>query len=115
MISTVERLARAAVPLDSTEWPSVVVELAGRHRVAALGESHHFVHETYELRMAVLDILATADFRHAGFEISRTDGATLDRYLESGDASVLHEVGSFGFLHPDDRPYSTGILATDPA
>src|SRR4051812_41459741 len=103
MTSTVERCARAAVPLDSAEWPSVVVELARRDRVAALGESHHFVHETYELRMAVLDILATAGFCHLGLEISRTDGATLDRYLESGDAAHLQEVGTFGFLHPDDR------------
>src|SRR5438270_9386922 len=114
MTSAVERFARAAVPLHSTEWPSVVVELAGRHRVAAVGESHHFVHETYELRTAVLDILATAGFRHLGVEISRTDGATLDRYLASGDVALLQEVGTFGFVHPDDRPYTTGILAADP-
>src|SRR5438874_13283890 len=112
MISTVERIQRAAIPLDSAEWPSVVADLAGRHRVAGLGESHHFVHETYELRTAVLEVLATAGFCHVGVEISRTDGATLDRYLESGDVEILQEVGTFGFRHPDDRTYTTGILAS---
>jgi erythromycin esterase-like protein len=115
MTSTVERFARAAIPLDSAELPGVVAETARPHRVAALGESHHFVHETYELRSSMLAVLGTAGFRHLGVEISRTDGAMLDRYLESGDVELLQEVGTFGFRHPDDRPYTTGILAAEPS
>jgi hypothetical protein len=104
-----QRVRAAAVPLDSVARRDLFERAIGSRRIVALGESHHFVHETYALRAVVLDDLESFGFRHLGVEIARTDGVTLDHYLRTGSTQVLDRVGTFGYLGPGDRPYE-GIL-----
>ena len=104
------RLARHAVPIDSTEFGALLAEVVGDRRLVCLGESHHFVHETYALRARVLRELGRLRFAVAGFEISRTDGARLDDHLSRRDLRALDRVNTFGYRTPDDLPYE-GILA----
>jgi erythromycin esterase-like protein len=103
-------LARAAVPIDSTAFVDLIADVVGARRLVSLGESHHFVHETYALRARVLQVLAGSGFSVAGFELARTDGVRLDDYLSERDPDALDRVGTFGYLTESDRPY-TGLLA----
>lgn len=75
------QLARCAVPIDSNEFAGLLCDVVGARRLVCLGESHHFVHETYALRRRVLAVLGRCGFDVAGFEIARTDGARLDDQL----------------------------------
>ncbi len=104
------RLARAAVPVDSAAFGDLISDVVGQRSLACIGESHHFVHETYVLRAQVLQVLARVGFSRAGFEIARTDGVRLDDYLVRGNRAALDRVGTFGYATPFDRPYS-GVLA----
>ena len=106
-------LREHAVPLDSRAFDDLIDEVVGDRRVVALGESHHFVHETYAIRSRVLRSLAGIGFAHVGFEIARTDGARLDDALSGRDPNALDRVSTFGYRHPDDRPYE-GVLAVAP-
>lgn len=107
-------IRKAAVPLDCREASEVIAAVARGRRVVAVGESHHFVHETYELRARVLEALWPLGFRHLGVEMSRTDGFHLDGYVADGDPRALERVGTFGRLGDGDTPYTTGILAAPP-
>ncbi len=106
-------LRKHVVPLDSRAFDELINGVVGDRRIVALGESHHFVHETYAIRARVLRSLAGLGFEHVGFEIARTDGIRLDEALSARDPNALDRVSTFGYRHPDDRPYE-GVLATAP-
>jgi erythromycin esterase-like protein len=86
--------------------------VAGK-RLAFVGEPDHFIHEKYPYRALMLDYLAGLGFMRVGEELSRTDGARIDRFIETGDASHLDRVASYGYRggvrdDRDDTP--VGVL-----
>jgi erythromycin esterase-like protein len=101
--SSADNAAKLA-PLDSI--------VAGK-RLALVGEPDHFIHEKYAYRATMLAYLARRGFTRIGEELSRTDGIRIDRYIESGDASNLERIASYGYRGSlrddrDDKP--TGVL-----
>ncbi len=101
--------ARAAVPIDSDAFVDLITDVVGERALVSLGESHHFVHETYALRARVLRVLAGLEFSVAGFELARTDGVRLDDYVSGRDPGALDRVATFGYRTASDRPYA-GLL-----
>ena len=86
--------------------------LAGK-RLAYVGESDHFIHEKYAYRLLVLNYLASRGFTHIGEEFGASDGTRIDRFIASGDDSILERIAMFGYTggiraDRDDKP--TGIL-----
>jgi erythromycin esterase-like protein len=108
-IGDLESAARADV--EALAWLDPLLE--GK-RFAFVGEANHFVHEKLGYRLFMTRYLASRGFGVLLEELAWSDGIRIDRYLESGDASWLDRVGTFGFegdrrTDRDDRP--TGYLA----
>ncbi|HEV2169600.1 MAG TPA: erythromycin esterase family protein [Candidatus Binatus sp.] len=87
-------------------------QLAGK-RFAYVGESDHFIHEKYAYRLLMLTYLARRGFTHIGEEFGASDGTRIDRFIATGDDSILERIAMFGYTGAlrtdrDDRP--TGIL-----
>jgi hypothetical protein len=83
---------------------SVLDETAGACDVAFLVEMDHFVHEKFDFRLTCVRYLASRGFTHFGEEIQPDKGECTDRYLRTGDSSLLRP--------PDEPPwYATGVLA----
>jgi hypothetical protein len=96
--------AAKLAPLDSI--------VAGK-RLAFVGEPDHFIHEKYAYRATMLAYLARHGFTRVGEELSRTDGARIDRFIESGDASHLARIATYGYrggLRNDRDDTPTGVL-----
>lgn len=83
---------------------AVLDDLAAAARVAYLVEMDHFVHEKYEFRLLLIRYLASRGWRWFGEELEPYEGDRLDRYLRTGDESLLA---------PEDQPpwYTRGVLA----
>jgi len=83
---------------------SVLDELAGAADVAFLVEMDHFVHEKYDFRLLCVRYLASRGWRWFGEEIQPDKGERTERYLRTGDTSLLQ---------PRDEPpwYTSGVLA----
>jgi erythromycin esterase-like protein len=82
-------------------------------RLAFVGEPDHFIHEKYAYRATMLAYLARHGFTRVGEELSRTDGVRIERFIESGDASHLARVASYGYrggLRDDRDDTPTGVL-----
>lgn len=106
-----EEVRRVAVPVTDPAFDRLIADLvagAGTE-VVSIGESHHFVHETFAIRSRVLDQLGRLGFTRIGLELSPHDGRHLDAYLRTGDRSLLGPIGLFGARGRDDRPQE-GIL-----
>jgi hypothetical protein len=82
---------------------SVLDELADAADVAFVVEMEHFVHEKYEFRLMCVRYLASHGFTWFGEEIQPSWGERTNRYLETGDESLLDI--------PDEAPwYMSGVL-----
>jgi len=87
--------------------------LIGGKRVAYLGEADHWIHEKYAYRSLFADALFSRGWTHFGEEFAWFDGLLVDRYLETGDESLLDRITMFGYRgadrpERDDTP--TGLL-----
>ena len=105
-------LADAAIPieLDGERGDlapfAVLDELAGRARVAFIGEMDHFITEKYDYRLLCIRYLASRGWRWFGEEWAADRGRRVDEYLRTGDEALLDPV--------DEPPWFTaGILAND--
>ena len=103
-LSSLESDAAAHAALDRV--PAAML----RSRVVMLGEPDHYVHEKYRYQLLFVRYLFEKGWRQIGFEMGRTGGKRLQRYLESGDEKWLpgNDPAATG------RPAPTGILAFDP-
>jgi erythromycin esterase-like protein len=92
-----------AVPLDLGF--DALDGLADAARVAYIVEMDHFIHEKYAFRLQCIRYLASRGWRWFGEELDWRQGERVDRFLSSGDASLLD---------PIDEPdwYTTGVLRT---
>lgn len=99
-----------AVEVAGPAFDELLLAAIGDAPIVLLGESHHGVHETYELRSRVLATLGRRGWRTLATEIAHADGIHLDRFLSDGDASHLDRVGTFGHRTPSTRP-PEGVLA----
>jgi hypothetical protein len=82
-------------------------------RLAFVGEPDHFIHEKYAYRATMLAYIARHGFTRVGEELSRTDGARIDSFIESGDASCLARIATYGYrggLRDDRDDTPTGVL-----
>jgi hypothetical protein len=78
--------------------------LADRARVAYLVEMDHFIAEKSAFRLLCIRYLASKGWRWFGEEVDVRIGDRLDRYLQTGDESLLEPL--------EEAPwYTTGILA----
>lgn len=111
---------KAAVHLEPLDAARIDVErlavldplLAGK-RIVYLGEPDHWIHEKYAYRTLLLRYLHARGLRWVGEELGWADGLRVDRYLESGDASWLERVATYGYRggHRTDRTdTATGLL-----
>lgn len=66
-------------------------------RVVFLGEAAHWVSEKYDYRLILLKYLVGKGFRNVGMEMGLSDGARIDRFLQTGDASYLDQVALYGY------------------
>jgi hypothetical protein len=66
-------------------------------RVVFLGEAAHWVSEKYDYRLILLNYLVGKGFRNIGMEMGLSDGARVDRFLQTGDASQLNRVALYGY------------------
>lgn len=71
--------------------PSADQLLAGK-RVVYLGEGDHFVHEKWDYRIGMTRDLVKRGFVELGFEMGRSDGAKLNRYVQTGDTRWLDQM-----------------------
>ncbi len=98
---------------DNARRLSILDPLVAGKRFAYVGESDHFIHEKYAYRLATLKYLASRGFAHVGEELGASDGARINRFIETGDESHLDRVTIYGYSGAtrsdrDDTP--TGIL-----
>lgn len=107
--SCVSDLRAASVRLADAAFEAMLADLVAESRVVMIGESHHFVHETFEVRARLLELLGRLGFTRVALELSPHDGAQLHAYLTSGDPESLDRVGLVGALGEGDRPYD-GLL-----
>jgi hypothetical protein len=63
-------------------------------RFVFLGEPDHFIIEKYLFRLVLMQYLFQRGWRHAAMETGRSIGWHVDRYLETGDASLLTMAGA---------------------
>jgi erythromycin esterase-like protein len=92
---------------------SILDPLVAGKRFAYVGEPDHFIHEKYAYRLLMLKYLAGRWFTHVSEEIGVSDGARIDRFIETGDESQLERITIYGYSGAarsdrDDTP--TGIL-----
>ena len=78
-------------------------DLAERARVAYVVEMDHCTAEKSSFRLACIRYLASRGWRWFGEEVDPRIGRRLDRYLTSGDVSLLEPVR-------DDPWYTSGVL-----
>ncbi len=104
-----DEVRSVAVGVEERTCDQLLADLAGDATLVSIGESHHFVHETFAWRARLLDGLGRCGFTRIGMELSPHDGRCLDAYLRTGDADRLGPVGLFGARGRDDRP-EEGIL-----
>src|SRR5215469_9023473 len=86
--------------------------VAGK-RLAFIGEPDHFIHEKYAYRATMLAYLVCHGFTRVGEELSRTDGARIDSFIEGGDASHLERIATYGYrggLREDRDDTPRGVL-----
>jgi erythromycin esterase-like protein len=110
-------LERRAIPLDlsasgSLEPFASLDAVAERAKVAAVVESHHFVHEKYAFRLAAVRYLRDRGWTWFGEELGWSDGRRIDQFL-AGDDDALDRVPMYGYagvrrVDRLDRPW--GIL-----
>ncbi|EYF07093.1 erythromycin esterase family protein [Chondromyces apiculatus] len=93
-----------AETLDPAVATAIDHLVAGK-RIVFLGEPDHYIHEKYPYRLAILRRLSRHGFHHLGMEIGTSDGARIDRYLDSGDEQALARVALFGYAgkSPEER------------
>ncbi len=106
-------LDREVSPLDNAAKLAPLDSIVAGQRLAFVGEPDHFIHEKYAYRATMLAYLAGHGFTRIGEELSRTDGVRIERFIESGDASHLGRVASYGYRggRRDDRDDTpTGVL-----
>jgi len=104
-------IADGAVGLDGSAFESLLDSVVADKRIVLLGESHHFVHETFALRMSILDHLARRGATVFGFEMAFGDAACADRYLVDGNPAWPNRIGTFGYGSALTRP-AEGVLAS---
>lgn len=103
-------LAEHAVPIEldrgqgTIEPFSVLDRLADRARIAYLVEMDHFIAEKSHFRLLCIRYLASRGWRWFGEEVDIRIGERLDRYLCTGDESLLEPL-------EEDPWYTSGILA----
>ncbi len=73
-------------------------------RVVFLGEAAHWVSEKYDYRLILLKYLVSKGFRNVGMEMGLSDGARIDHFLQTGDASNLNQVALYGYRGAFIRP-----------
>ncbi len=66
-----------------------------RARFVYLGEPDHYIAEKYAFRSAFLAHLFGMGWRQVCMEMGRADGVRVNRYLETGDARHLADVGVY--------------------
>jgi hypothetical protein len=83
---------------------SVLDDVVDAARVAYLVEMDHFIAEKYDFRLLCMRYLASRGWTWFGEEIDWRVGERVDRYLATGDDSLLDPI--------DEPPwYATGVLA----
>ena len=88
---------KRAVTFDSLEGAhtdieklSFLDELLEGKRIVYLGEEDHWIREKNSYRLLLLRYLFSRGWRWLGEELGWSDGMRINRYLETGELSLIH-------------------------